>query len=82
MPLWILLPVTDCNFYDCISYHTGLYYLPCGVFAENHFIKEESMTTKKILYFFLFYKIDFVKKGISRHLKQRFLNLVSWMRGK
>ena len=40
---------------------------------KNHFIKEESMTTKKYLsYFFLFDKIDFVKKGISRHLAKIF----------
>ena len=40
---------------------------------RNHFIKEESMTTKKYLsYFFLFDKIDFVKKGISRHLAKIF----------
>ena len=49
-----------------ITYH-AVYLL------KNHFIKEESMTTKKYLsYFFLFDKIDFVKKGISRHLAKIF----------
>lgn len=44
---------------DFITYHAV--YLP-----KNHFIKEESMTTEKYLsYFFPFYKIDFVKKGME-----------------
>lgn len=42
-----------------ITYHAV--YLP-----NNHFIKEESMTTEKYLsYFFPFDKIDFVKKGLE-----------------
>lgn len=52
--------------YDRTSYHTRFYYLPCGIFAKNHFIKEESMTTEKYLsYFFPFDKIDFMKKGME-----------------
>lgn len=49
------LPTTP----DFITYYAV--YLP-----KNHFIKEESMTIEKYLsYFFHFYKIDFVKKGME-----------------
>ena len=60
---------------DFVTCYGLLGFITCHAvyLLKNHFIKEESMTTKKYLsYFFLFDKIDFVKKGISRHLAKIF----------
>lgn len=52
--------------YDSTSHHTGFYYIWSNLSAENHFIKEENISTER--YLSCFFPFDKYVNTAARHL--------------